>query len=128
MMGAYGNDSIKRNAPPPAGRASPSRAGPAAATICLLASLLAATVTGAETPSAPAQPTASPDLPVSTSPEPKGAREADRGAPGQTGPGSTRELPLTRAAARQRVESLSPLPWLSRFGPVAVEQADPRAE
>ncbi len=30
--------------------------------------------------------------------------------------------PLTRAATRRRVESISPLPWLARFGPVSLEQ------
>ena len=31
-------------------------------------------------------------------------------------------LPLTRAAARQRVEAMSPAAWLAHFGPVAIER------
>ncbi|MEZ4282746.1 MAG: hypothetical protein R3F21_24375 [Myxococcota bacterium] len=30
--------------------------------------------------------------------------------------------PLTRAATRRRVESISPVPWLARFGPVSLER------
>ncbi len=32
--------------------------------------------------------------------------------------------PLTRAAARRRVESISPVPWLARFGPVSLERRE----
>ncbi len=31
-------------------------------------------------------------------------------------------LPLTRAAARQRVEEMSPAAWLAHFGPVSIER------
>lgn len=34
---------------------------------------------------------------------------------------SALEPPLTRAAARRRVETISPVPWLARFGPVSLE-------
>lgn len=34
------------------------------------------------------------------------------------------DAPLTRAAARRRVDELSPVPWLERFGAVAVERRD----
>lgn len=33
------------------------------------------------------------------------------------------DLPLTRAAARQRVEAMSPVSWLSSFGSVSVGQS-----
>ncbi len=32
--------------------------------------------------------------------------------------------PLTRAAARKRIEKISPGPWLARFGPVSVERRE----
>lgn len=50
-------------------------------------------------------------------------------APGVLGPATTRagiearapaELPLTRAASRQRVDGMSPLEWLARYGHVVV--------
>ncbi|MHA7837517.1 MAG: hypothetical protein ACX98W_08680 [bacterium] len=33
-------------------------------------------------------------------------------------------LPLTRAAAQLRVEGMSPVDWLARFGPVSVDPID----
>jgi hypothetical protein len=94
----------------------------------LLASLLAAPIASADPPVSPARPMPSSDRPVSMSPESERAGDRDRGAAGRAGAASTAGLALTRAAARQRVETLSPLPWLSRFGPVVVEQADDQAE
>ena len=35
---------------------------------------------------------------------------------------SSDTTPLTRAAARRRVESISPVHWLTRFGPVSLER------
>ncbi len=91
----------------------------------LLSLMLAAPNVFADAPTSPARSTPSEQRSVSTSPEPAHARDPQRGALPQTaGPGSTQGLPLTRAAARQRIETLSPLPWLSRFGPVVVEQAE----
>lgn len=37
---------------------------------------------------------------------------------------STHATPLTRAAARRRVETISPVPWLARFGPVSLERRE----
>ncbi|MAG29562.1 MAG: hypothetical protein CL908_01555 [Deltaproteobacteria bacterium] len=31
---------------------------------------------------------------------------------------------LTRAAARQRVEDMTPLEWLSRFGPISIDRVE----
>lgn len=64
------------------------------------------------------------DARVSTSPEtneaaPSPARPASVLANGAAAP-----PPLTRAAARQRVESISPVPWLARFGPVSLEHRE----
>jgi hypothetical protein len=33
-------------------------------------------------------------------------------------------IPLTRAAARRRIEKITPVPWLARFGPVALERRE----
>ena len=60
---------------------------------------------------------------VSTSPEDHAARTAPAARP-------TRPMrvvddegpPLTRAAARRRVESMTPARWLEHFGPVTVER------
>lgn len=97
-------------------------------TALLLASLLAAPITSADSPVSPARPTPAGDRSVSTSPESERTVDWDRGAAGRAGAASKPGPPLTRAAARQRIETLSPLPWLSRFGPVVVEQADEPGE
>lgn len=58
------------------------------------------------------------ESPVSTSPSElaaAGAEPRERLA-GQGSDG----LPLTRAAARRRVEAMTPVTWLSSFGPVTV--------
>jgi hypothetical protein len=50
-------------------------------------------------------------------------------APSEAGPGDGRrphdvpdDFPLTRAAARQRVESMSPAGWLAHYGAVSIER------
>ena len=61
------------------------------------------------------------DAPVSTSPAPPAAP-----GPATRWPTTSRidTPPLTRAAERQRVEQISPVSWLSRFGEVRVERND----
>lgn len=123
-MGVYYNGLSRHSAPSPSRRARRTRTRPVATTALLLASLLAVPIASADAPASPVRPTPSGERPVSTSPEPERAVDRDRGAPGRARSASTVGLPLTRAAARQRVETLSPLPWLSRFGPVVVERAE----
>ena len=124
-MGVYHNEQFRGSAPSPSGRAWLIRARLVAPAACLLSALLAAPVSSADTPASPPRPTPSDERPVSMSPEPERAQDPEQDPLGQAaGSGSTQGLPLTRAAARQRVETVSPLPWLSRFGPVVVEQAE----
>lgn len=65
-----------------------------------------------------------PDARVSTSPDViPTARSAIRPPTLQTS-ADDHLPPLTRAATRQRVESISPVPWLAQFGPVSLEQRE----
>jgi hypothetical protein len=60
---------------------------------------------------------------VSTSPE----EDTARATPPQARPHAAQTenaIPLTRAAARRRVEKISPAPWLARFGPVSLERRE----
>lgn len=60
--------------------------------------------------------------PVSTSPR---AALTDRDSSVQRGAaGGPSPLPLTRAATQLRVEQMSPVEWLSRFGSIEVGQID----
>ena len=60
---------------------------------------------------------------VSTSPEATVSGTDVAGRPSGPDPALAAEPPpLTRAAARRRVETISPVPWLARFGPVALER------
>jgi hypothetical protein len=55
---------------------------------------------------------------VSTSPLPTHASE--RAMPATRPPTGPHHRPLTRAASQQRIDSISPLGWLARYGPVDV--------
>lgn len=121
--------------PRPSGTRSRARARVLAAILLPLALSMDASATGetASTNGAPARQSSVNDvgasdanrareLRVSTSPE-------DRTARGRSGVRTARkmrtarpELPLTRAAARQQVESISPSAWLEGYGPVTVSQ------
>lgn len=59
---------------------------------------------------------------VSTSPEDHALSNAPAERPARPMRVLEDEPPLTRAAARQRVETMSPARWLERFGPVTVER------
>ncbi|MFO0689880.1 MAG: hypothetical protein U0900_14380 [Myxococcota bacterium] len=59
---------------------------------------------------------------VSTSPEDHPPASAATARPARPMRVVEDEPPLTRAAARQRVESMSPAQWLERFGPVVIER------
>jgi hypothetical protein len=65
-----------------------------------------------------------PDARVSTSPETNAATPATSRPASALAIAADAPPPLTRAAARQRVESISPLPWLARFGPVSLEHRE----
>ncbi len=58
--------------------------------------------------------------PVSTSPESPADAPETRSEP--LGAVARSQRPLTRAAVRLERESISPLRWLDRFGPVRVER------
>jgi hypothetical protein len=60
---------------------------------------------------------------VSTSPEENTAMATPPKASPQSGDAEN-ATPLTRAAARRRVEKISPVPWLTRFGPVSLERRE----
>jgi hypothetical protein len=66
-------------------------------------------------------PSGAPKALVSTSPDVHSSAiaVADRPRPMQV---IEDEPPLTRAAARQRIETMSPTRWLERFGPVTVDR------
>lgn len=93
--------------------------------LALLAARAASAETGGTDSRAPA-PGAGPTRAerVSTSPEahPVGSSATTR--PARPMRVIEDEPPLTRAAARQRVESMSPAQWLERFGPVVVERRE----
>ena len=59
------------------------------------------------------------DTPVST--RPIEASDAHRSVQGQATVTQPSAQPLTRAAARSRIESISPVVWLARFGAVDVQ-------
>lgn len=99
---------------------TPVRACPlAVAAACLIAAALVAGPAAADRPEAR----------VSRGPEPIATRaggSVEAAAP-DAAPAAERP-PLTRAAARQRVETISPVPWLARFGPVSLEQREAPGE
>lgn len=78
----------------------------------------------------PTQPSPPSDAPVSTSPTAvraalvgPGTRASAAGSTGELGTG--REgLALTRAAAQRRVETMSPVGWLSAYGTVRIARPD----
>ena len=112
-------------APVPADAASPAReAGPDArplvvTTVSRLEQPLERSAAGIDEP----RPDA-PDARVSTSPDViPTTRHSIRPAASHTH-AEDRLPPLTRAATRQRVESISPVPWLAQFGPVSLEQRE----
>jgi hypothetical protein len=76
----------------------------------------------------PAQTTTSTSPPtearVSTSPGSESGAPPVFGPALATGGDGLDEEPLTRAAARHRVETASPTKWLARFGSVTVERRD----
>ncbi len=65
-----------------------------------------------------------PDARVSTSPDVIPAARVSIRPTTQPTSADDQLPPLTRAATRQRVESISPLPWLARFGPVSLERRE----
>lgn len=105
MMGAFGHKISLR----------PIR-NPAVA--ILLALALNLSVAGGAIAEGPSDPQTPHEPAVSTSPS------ADPGAPlealKQTTPRADRRPALTRAATRQRVESMTPLPWLAAYGSVEI--------
>jgi hypothetical protein len=60
---------------------------------------------------------------VSTSPDENTALASPPPASPQSGDAGN-AIPLTRAAARRRVETISPVAWLTRFGPVSLERRE----
>ena len=58
---------------------------------------------------------------VSTSPDQEAPTAAVDTSSARRRPGADGATPLTRAAARQRVQTISPAPWLAGFGAVSVE-------
>ncbi len=61
---------------------------------------------------------------VSTSPETGAAQAQATPDPSAIAAPTDAPPPLTRAAARRRVETISPVPWLARFGPVSLERRE----
>ncbi len=59
---------------------------------------------------------------VSTSPLPANASEL--ATPAKQRPTPPHHRPLTRAASQQRIDSISPLGWLARYGPVDVTRRE----
>ena len=64
------------------------------------------------------------DARVSMSPEENAATVPLAPASSAHAGNSVDTAPLTRAASRRRVETISPVPWLSRFGPVSLEHRE----
>jgi hypothetical protein len=62
------------------------------------------------------------ESPVSTSPG--GLARPTATEPEQLAGEDPNDLPLTRAATRRRIESMSPVTWLSSFGPVTVGRTE----
>jgi hypothetical protein len=58
---------------------------------------------------------------VSTSPDQQTPNAVADTSSARRRPGADGTAPLTRAAARQRVQTISPAPWLAGFGAVSVE-------
>lgn len=116
----------------------PSRTGSATARWLLAGLLLAgSTVPGQAsdlpigTPSLPAAGAARavdgaepPDARVAASPEPDASLAPAPSGPSARANAAEEPPPLTRAAARRRVETISPMPWLVRFGPVSLERRE----
>ncbi|MBK7949028.1 MAG: hypothetical protein IPK00_09840 [Deltaproteobacteria bacterium] len=127
MMGGF-----KSNFPATGGASATRQPGPRAA-IALAAACggiaLALLATTAGPVAAETGPMATPAIPgptgearVSTSPEEHTSSTAPALRPSRPMRVLSNEPPLTRAAARQRVETMSPARWLERFGPVVVER------
>jgi len=92
----------------------------------LLAGWLCATSALAQTP---ADETAEVRLhrAVSTSPNPPAAFAPEAGSPASQSPDHSvapEPLPLTRAAARLRIEEMSPVRWLAHYGNVSIAQRE----
>ena len=88
---------------------------------------LAGAILALALPLAPATATGDPQTPtperaVSMSPEESGLADLESG-PARRTP-SQDDPPLTRAAAHERVEAMSPLLWLARYGPVSIGRRD----
>jgi hypothetical protein len=60
-------------------------------------------------------------VPVSMSPESQAPTAAAATDSARRRPVAEVAAPLTRAAARQRLQTISPAPWLAGFGAVSVE-------
>lgn len=73
-------------------------------------------------PDASAPRAGAPERAVSTSPDARPV-VALRG-PSTAGVSTADGLPLTRAADRQRIESISPIDWLSRYGAVEIGRVE----
>jgi hypothetical protein len=94
-------------------RRSLRRFGLAAAVLIVLASAAPSVANTEEIP---------PDRSVSTSPTGlPGPGSANVGPPAAL---ASDDPPLTRAATQQRIEEMSPIHWLSRFGKVSIERRD----
>jgi hypothetical protein len=98
--------------------------------VTALAAALLGTVVLAVAPAAEAAESAKPagraptaHARVSMSPDGHGPTDQPPQATPPAGDGLD-ALPLTRAAARRRVESISPVPWLAHFGPVSLERRE----
>ena len=108
-MGAFGHISV-------ASRASLRGLLPA---LLLVSSVVVATPAAAD-PAPDAKPAGPAEPAVSTSPEASAALDD---ATTHRAPRPVERRPaLTRAAARDRVEHMSPVAWLSRFGTVEIGQ------
>lgn len=129
MMGGFQSNSPAKLGAPPATQPGPGAAiARAAACGGVALALLAAPIGSATAETGPvatpviAEPTG--EARVSTSPEDHASSTAPALRPARPMRVRSNEPPLTRAAARQRVETMSPARWLERFGPVVVERSE----
>ena len=60
--------------------------------------------------------------PVSTSPDPSQPGELAK-LPARRS-GTKERLPLTRAAAQQRIDEMNPLVWLAHYGAVSIDRSE----
>lgn len=124
-MGCYHNTYERNRSSRPRRAPSARRSltlSPLAVGAALLLSVAQAAIPYAVFAAEPVAAADRPDRPVSTSPEPREQRNA---VPGSLARDTAADpLPLTRAAAQQRVEGMSPVDWLARFGPVSIDSID----